>query len=737
MSTLRHLALAALLGSCATPVLAAAPTAPSLAVKGDVLLQADEADYDTDAHVVTARGHVEIDSDGRILLADQVTYDQIHDTTVASGHVSLTDEKGNVAFADHVTLTDKMRDGALKSFAALIGKSGRLVASSATRSQGRFVQAFDAAYTPCKICNQPGQRTPTWQVSADHVVYDQAKHHIIFHGAVFRLIGIPIFYTPWLREPDPTVRYSSGILTPSIGNSTNIGYFARVPVYISLSPQNDATITPLVSTHGGEVLEGEYRERWQNGGMWLQASVADNPYGGDSGHVNQVYASLFGSGRIPIDNVWHAGFDAQLVNNDTYLKRYDFATYLDRLVNDAYIEADGARTRFAITGYFFQGLQINDDSKVIPFALPMVEFNYSPLNKWAGGQFRFDFSSVALTRDTGVDGQRFTTEMRERWPTVLPGGQLLTLQLDVRGDLYRVENDDPGSVDALGNPIPLKTQLISRGVPYAALDWRWPFISSTGQGRALIVEPIVQAILQPYGGNPAGIPNEDAAAFELDDNNVLSFDQLPGYDLVESGPRANIGLHARAVFPSGSIDAVLGQTYRLKPDPVFGIDSGEHGTSSDIVGRVSMKFLPYIDLTDRIDIDRDNGTVRRHEVYLTGEYGRSSVQISYVQLPAELVTLGLDRREEINAQADVNFYANWQAFGALRRDLLAGQMLDTELGLGYEDECLGISVAYRRKFTTDRELPPSTSIILRFNLKTGDEAIEPFSLFPQDVFSRP
>jgi LPS-assembly protein len=218
---------------------------------------------------------------------------------------------------------------------------------------------------------------------------------------------------------------------------------------------------------------------------------------------------------------------------------------------------------------------------------------------------------------------------------------------------------------------------------------------------------------------------------------VLSFDQMPGYDLVESGPRANVGLHARASFPSGSVDAVLGQTYRLKDDPIFAPDSGQHGTVSDIVGRVSVKFLPYIDLTDRIDVDRDNGTVRRHEVYLTGTFNRSSLQLSFVQLPAELATLGLPEREEITAQADLNFYRNWQAFGAIRRDLLAGQMLDTELGLGYEDECLGISIAYRRKFTTDRDLPPSTSVILRFNLKTGDQAIEPFSLFPQDVFSRP
>ncbi len=709
-----------------------------LPIKGDVLLQADEMDYDVDAHVVTARGHVEIDSDGRILIADAVSYDQTHDTMTASGHVSLTDEKGNVAFASHVVLTDKMRDGALKSFAALIGKNGRLVAASATRTGGHIVEAFDGAYTPCKICNQPGQRTPVWQIRAEHVIYDQEKHRIVFHNARLEFFDVPLLYSPYLSEPDPSVKYATGILTPDIGNSTSIGYFVRLPIYIALSPQNDATITPTVSTRGGEVLAGEYRERWQDGGMWVQGTIADNPNGGLSGHDDQFYASLFGSGRIPITNIWRAGFDAQLTSNDTYLKRYDFSQ-LDRLVNDAFIEGSGGRTRFAVTGYFFQGLRASDDSSIIPFVLPMVEFNFSPQNKWLGGQFRFDFNEVALTRNSGVDGQRATAEARMRWPTVLPGGQLLTLQLDVRGDVYRIEDGDPtaNAVDTLGNPIPLKTNFISRGIPYAALDWRWPFISSTGTGRSLIVEPIVQFILQPYGGNPAGIPNEDSGAFELDENNILSFDQLPGYDVVESGPRANIGIHARAVFPSGSVDAVLGQTYRLKPDPVFGADSGQHGTSSDIVGRVSVKFLPYIDLTDRIDIDRDNGTVRRHEVYLTGIFGRTTLQVSYVQLPQELATLNLPEREEVNAQADVNFYENWQAFGAIRRDLLAGKMLDTELGLGYEDECLGISVAYRRKFTTDQDLPPSTSVILRFNLKTGDEAIEPFSLFPQDVFSRP
>jgi LPS-assembly protein len=57
------------------------------------------------------------------------------------------------------------------------------------------------------------------------------------------------------------------------------------------------------------------------------------------------------------------------------------------------------------------------------------------------------------------------------------------------------------------------------------------------------------------------------------------------------------------------------------------------------------------------------------------------------------------------------------------------------LGGGYEDECLNISIAYRRRYTSDRDVPPSTSIILRFNLKTGDQPIGSYDLFPEDVFA--
>jgi len=428
----------------------------------DVLLQADQVEYDSDNNIVTAHGHVEVDRDSRILLADKLIYDQNTDTMTATGHVSILDAKGNVAFANHVVMTDKMRDGALEGFAALIGKTGRLAATKARREEGRFTTAYRAAYTPCKICNKPGQRTPVWEVKSYRVVHDQLKHRIYFKDATLDFMGVPLLYTPYLSQPDPTVRYASGLLTPDIGNSSTIGYFIRLPVYIALSQSNDATIAPLFTTHGGELLEGEYRERWEQGGLWLQGSAGFNPNGGVSGTQDQVYSHLFGSGRVPVTSVWNSGFDVQVSSDTTYLKRYDISQ-LDRLTSDLFLDGESGRSRFAMTGYFFQGLRPTDDNRTFPVPLPLLEYTYIPLDHIAGGQFRFDFSSVALTRDVGTNDQRVTAEARMRWPFITGDGQLITFETDARGDAYHIANQ---------YPLPPSGNTVLRGMTYAAVDWR-------------------------------------------------------------------------------------------------------------------------------------------------------------------------------------------------------------------------------------------------------------------------
>ncbi|MEO8300652.1 MAG: LPS assembly protein LptD [Rhizomicrobium sp.] len=720
----------AALGACALiPLVAQAAQLGSSPKPGaPILLEADEVVYDSEAKTVSAVGHVEITDEGRTLLADRVDYDQTSDKVTAHGHVVVTDARGNVAFADQVVLTDHMRDGALQGFGALIGKTGRLAARSAQRTGDRVV-ARHTVYSPCKICNKPGQRTPLWQVKAERVVHDQTRHKVRFTNATVEVKGVPVAWLPAVSVSDPTVRYASGLLTPEFGNSTKIGYFTRLPVYLAFSQSQDVTIAPMITTLGGEVLELEYRARWNSGGLWFQGSGAYNPEGGLSGSPGaQTYGHIFGSARENFNDNWRAGLDVQATSNSAYMRFYDIS-FLDRLVNDVFLEGTPGRSRFSLASYYFQGLRSTDITSGIPFVLPRLEMSYIPIHKVAGGTFRFDLSGVAIGRDNQRNGQRATSELNWKKPFVFDNGQLWTIVADARGDFYHFDYPRFGPPSAFDSTI-------ERGTAYLGLDWRWPFVASGNPGHSYILQPIAQLVAQPYGGNPRGIRIEDSQAFEFDDNNVFSFNQVPGYDLIESGPRANVGVMAEALFPGGKVEAQVGQTYRLKPDPLFASFSGNSGTSSDVVGSFSVKF-PHLDLTDRIDMDRGNGTVRRHEVYVTGTYDRSSLQVSYVQLPQSVANLGLPSREEVNVQADFNIWRNWQVFAAAQRDLSNDQFLNTEYGLGYEDECLAISVAYRRKYISDvvQGLPPSTSVILRFNLKTGDSPIQPFSLFPRDVFA--
>ena len=241
--------------------------APTGVTKGDVLLQADEALYNTETSVVTARGHVEIANEGRVLLADSVSYNQNTGVVTAEGHVSLVGANGNVAFGDKVTLSKDMSDGVVEGFAALIGQNGRFVAVSAERRQGRYIIANRGVFTPCKVCaNDP---TPTWQVRAFRIVHDNVKKEIEYHDATFEFMGVPVFYTPYFSHADPTVKHRSGFLLPDFGTSTFLGTFAEIPYYVALSDSQDFTVAPLLTTAAGSVIKGEYRDRWSDGGMWL------------------------------------------------------------------------------------------------------------------------------------------------------------------------------------------------------------------------------------------------------------------------------------------------------------------------------------------------------------------------------------------------------------------------------------------------------------------------------------
>src|SRR5262249_38894126 len=162
-------------------------------------------------------------------------------------------------------------------------------------------------------------------------------------SAVLEVKGVPVFYLPYFKHSDPSVKRKSGFLIPSVGSSSDLGNFAQIPYYLTLGKSQDITFEPLFTTEAADVLEAEYRLRTDQGQMRLQASAAyDNiPSSVPGVPARDTWRSHFyGDGHFQYSDVWGYGFNAQLTSDDTYLKKYQVSQIsdLDRLRTQVYAE---------------------------------------------------------------------------------------------------------------------------------------------------------------------------------------------------------------------------------------------------------------------------------------------------------------------------------------------------------------------------------------------------------------
>ena len=685
-----------------------------------VLLRADEVIYDSDTEIVTAQGHVEISDADRTVIADEVTYDEKTDVVTATGHVSLQDASGNVAFADHAELTQDLREGALQGFAALIGQTGRLTATSGERHEGRFTIAHGAAFTPCMLCRDSGDTTPTWEVRAERIVHDQLAKEIYFEDATFQFMGQTVLWLPFFSQADPTVKYKTGFLLPDAGTIGALGPFVKVPYYVSFSPSSDLTLEPFITWNAGKVMQAEYRQRFDSGGgLWFQGSLAYDPSANSEPGESSWMSSIFASGRIPITDGWRTGFDVQLSSNLTYLHRYEFSN-TDRLTNDLFTDDVEGRSRAAATGYFFQSLRPTDVLSQIPMALPMLEYAYIPENRVFGGRLKVDTSALYLNRSQGTDMLRGSADADWRLPYTTGNGQVVTLETFVRADAYYLQDATFDNLAATKN-----TETIGRALGFGMLEWRWPFVGQIGGNivpdTTLVVEPIAQFIEASRGGNPLGLPDEDSRSLQINATNLFTANPSPGLDLWLGGPRSNVGVRATALLPEGSVEAMIGEQFRFMTDSSLPANLGLSSENSDVVGEIRINFAPNVSLAHQFSIDPRDGAVRSNEVDLRAKRGLSIIELSYVKLQPSTADPTIGEQEQVNATATVILYQNWGVFGQFRRDLAKGEMLESAFGLTYDDDCFIASLGYHRRYTTVLNLPPATSVVFHIGLKTGQK----------------
>jgi len=658
-------------------------------------------------NTLIADGAVEVLYMGRRLRASRITYDATTDRLLIEGPIVLSDETGNFILASQADLAADLSEGVLTSARLVLNQQLQLAAAQMLRVGGRYTQLSDTVASSCQVC--AANPVPLWEIRARRVVHDQLAQQLYFDQAQLRVAGVPVFYLPHLRMPDPTLDRATGFLRPSLRTTSGLGSGVKLPYFIVMGPSRDLTLTPYVTTKGGRTLEARYRQAFPTGTVEVNGALSydDLLPGKARGH-------LLASGGFDLPRGFDLSFHLETVSDPAYLLDYGISQK-DRL--DSRIEVSRARRNEYIAGRLieFQSIRAGEDNATLPSLVGDMTFHRrfsgGPLGGEAGLQlqthshYRSSTDPLDTNGDGVADGRdlgRVSLRLDWRRNFVLPGGVLGSVQAQTAGDIYTIHQDA------------IYQGTTTRFDGAAAVELRWPWVATGRGGASHVIEPVVQLVASPKSS--AALPNEDSALVEFDEGNLFSLNRFAGSDAYESGARANLGVSWTRYDPQGwTLGVTLGRVLRADDLGQFGPASGLDGRHSDWLAAAQLMLSDRFVMTNRL-LFNDFLNLTKAELRMDLNHTRFGLGSSYVWMIADATENRPIDTSEIYLDTRFGLTPNWTAKTTARYDLVAARASDAGLGLEFRNECLTVDLSLSRRFTSSTSVEPTTDFGLAVSL---------------------
>ncbi|MGI9403208.1 MAG: LPS-assembly protein LptD, partial [Hyphomicrobium sp.] len=227
------------------------------------------------------------------------------------------------------------------------------------------------------------------------------------------------------------------------------------------------------------------------------------------------------------------------------------------------------------------------------------------------------------------------------------------------------------------------------------------------------------------------LPNEDAQSLVFDDTNLFETTKFSGYDRIETGSRANVGVqYTFQAYTGGHVRVLAGQSFHLsgdnpyddpgideEDDPVFTPDNGLETNRSDYVLGAYVAPSDYFRVISQSRFRKKDFALRRQDTSAIIGYGPfySTATYSY---EADALAAGFsDSQQDILASLNVAMTEHWSIRGGLRYDIDEREMLQNLVQVRYGDECFVLTASYLNNRFKNDEIADGHSVILRFELK--------------------
>ena len=196
----------------------------------------------------------------------------------------------------------------------------------------------------------------------------------VARGATLRVGKVPVLYMPWFMFPTDE-RRRTGLLFPSISNSSRNGFDWRQPIYLNLAPNYDLTLNPRLMTSRGVQLGAQFRYLVEGGQGTLEGTWMPNDKLRDRDRSLLSYEAFQN-----LTPHWQARADLNWISDSRYFE--DFSNSLDGLSQTTAYSAIGVYGRgqgwdAGVTADHWQLADFTLTEDVLPFSrLPRAYVNW-------------------------------------------------------------------------------------------------------------------------------------------------------------------------------------------------------------------------------------------------------------------------------------------------------------------------------------------------------------------------
>ena len=702
-------------------------------------------------------GNVIIDQGTQHIEAEKIVLDLSNGVAAAQGKVMFTDQAtGNVSVNGaqdrtqqngKTSLTDKATQGGLIGVADNLNYNTETGQSTATNVAFASVELQAHGYA--KRLNRPNESQyeldevmystcpPTnrkWQFDAKSIDLDTGTGRGEAYNTTFRIADVPVFYLPYFNFPIDS-RRGSGFLLPNASISSENGLEIDVPYYFNLAPNYDATLSTHIYTTRNPMLSGEFRYLTENYGEGIfNGSYLPN----DKEYDGEDRRSLF------YDHYWSSTSIPRLsgeakysyVSDADYLNDFDTLGLSDNTLNlprraqlnyyndyvDGELKVETFQTLDALNN---NGQMLQDKDK--PYSrLPQLKLDYRL--PWAK---HFDITGVSDSAyfkksiDDGSENEKSGTRfynklsasypMENSWGYIKPKLSLqhlfTTYDEDSLVDNSLDKDDGSQSVFVPQASIDAGLHFYQAGSPFGAFD------DTLGGYRLL--SPRLKYTYSPYK-DQNDIPNFNTRIASINYEQLFSDSWFLGHDRLQDLHAFTPGINYRYIDATGvtRFDGSIAEQFYIDDGRVTLEDQKPvlTNSSSGLVWDTSTQ--PY----NNVWVDVSGALTHSYDLnYITTE-------LRYQPSDNSLFNVGFVKRmrDENTDQLPLSAFTasavfpinnNWRVLAQGQYDYNRDKMLDSLVGVDYEDCCFGFAV-YGRRYYNDLNIKdkPTQAIMAEIRL---------------------